>query len=643
MIVSVILVVINLNKMIDIFELNQILPTIENPENFDAWNQVREDMFVHTRGALPEKLLCTRRPNEDENVFQYRLSAYEPITKGSMNRAIDKLFRIFQGANFSIQVSESLDAYLSEKTFRNQYFYDFIQKYVVRRMIEDPNAVLAWIPSGPGLVDPSVKVDVEPVVISSENIKFIDHGVLVWFDPKQKSEIRRNGKRVKEGEVYFTLTADSFYKHVQTGSADKKQFEVVEVYRHEIGVAPFIVLGGNLTPFDYFESFFSSFLPFANEAIRQYSDWQGVMTMSAFPYREEVAEDCDAKGCRGGVVYDSEKEDYIHCDKCQGSGKVFARGPYGVFLRAKGNAALGESGDQGPLVRFVSPPVDIIKYSGEAWETLLRKAESALNLIFVEESQSGIAKTIDREESDSMLIKISNNIFDNLIFKSLLFIETYRELNDPVRPVIVKPISFRIRTEEDLINEINSLNGKNAPVAFQVEAAKDLARKRFSGNKILARMVEILVAFDPIYHVSTAEKSVLLAAGTIKKTDVIKSLYAYKTLTSLVAENGSEYLEKPLTTIFADLEKALEVYLDEGPVISIAEEQALEAQAKIRGSVGGVQGIIAINRAVSAGEMTEEAAETILQNIYGIGVEEAARMVDVPAVVPGSQTPAITL
>ncbi len=551
--------------MIDIVELNKNLPTLADPELYEDWKTVREDMFVHTRGALPEKLLCTRRPNEAPEVFEYRKSAYEPITKGSMNRAIDKLYRIFQAANFSIQVSEQLDAYLSEKTFRNQYFYDYIQKFVVRRMIEDPNGFLVWLPTGEGLTDPSQKVDIYPVVVGSELVKFVGHDVLTWFIPDEKSVIREGGKNVEKGEVYITMTPSAIYKHYQTGSTDKKRFELVEIYRHEIGIAPFTVLGGNLTPFDYYESFFSSFLPFANESIRQYSDWQGVMTMSAFPYREEVAEDCDAKGCRQGVIYDEETDDYIECQKCNGSGKVFARGPYGVFLRAKGNAALGETGDPGPLVRFVSPPVDIIKYSGEAWETLLRKAENALNLVFVEEAQSGVAKTIDREESDSMLIKISNNIFDNLIFKSLLFIEAYREINEPVRPVIVKPISFRIRTEEDLINEINELNGKNAPVAFQVEAAKDLAKKRFSGNKLIARMVEVLVAFDPIYHVPTNEKAVLQAAGIIKKADVIKSLYAYKTLSTLVADNGSEYLEKPLKKIFEDMDKELEPFITPEP------------------------------------------------------------------------------
>ena len=69
--------------MFEIETFHKNLTDLPEPENSDNWNDVRESMFVHTRGALPDKLLNTRRPNEDEKVFQYRLDIYEPITKGS--------------------------------------------------------------------------------------------------------------------------------------------------------------------------------------------------------------------------------------------------------------------------------------------------------------------------------------------------------------------------------------------------------------------------------------------------------------------------------------------------------------------------------------------------------------------------------
>ena len=81
---------------------------------------------------------------------------------------------------------------------------------------------------------------------------------------------------------------------------------------------------------------------------------------------------------------------------------------------------------------------------------------------------------IDREDSFSQLTKISNNIFDEIIFKSLLFIEKYRNVVQPMNPVIVKPISFSMKTEDDLIDELNKLTDKNAPIAFLVESTIEL-------------------------------------------------------------------------------------------------------------------------------------------------------------------------
>jgi len=77
---------------------------------------------------------------------------------------------------------------------------------------------------------------------------------------------------------------------------------------------------------------------------------------------------------------------------------------------------------------------------------------------------------------------------------------------------------------------------------------------------------------------------------------------------SLVATNGTEYLERGLTEIFADLDTALKPVIDKyvpKQVIELSQGEQVpqnteiqlkeaEAKANLKGSVGGVQGIIAI-------------------------------------------------
>ena len=617
-----------------------------HPKKYEHWNRVRETMFIHTRGRNPERILTQRRPNEDPDVQKYRLSIYEPITKGSMNRAIDKLFRIFQNANFSISVSDELNTYLSEKKFNGQFFYSYIQKFIMRRMIEDPNGFLAWIPIGDGLTDPSIKVDVEPVLIMSDQIKVLDENIITWESENEHSMVRVNGRNVDDGCVYYSLTETGYYRHEQFGSKIDRKFNTVLIYEHNIGLVPAIVLGGDYTDENFFDSYFSAFVPFANEAIRQYSDWTAVMTTSAFPYREEQAESCDAKGCRNGIVYNSETDEHDRCSTCKGSGRVISRSPFGVFIREKGNTAMGESTSSEPMLRFISPPVDIIKYSGDAWETLLRKAEESLHLTTIDEAQSGTAKQIDREDSFSQLTKISNNVFDEIIYRSLVFIEKYRNVVEPSDPIIVKPISFSMKSESDLIDEITKLSDKNAPVAFLVESTKDLARKRFSGNKSVSRIVEILVSYDPIFNLNTKDKQMLLASGTIRKDDLLKSLFAYKTLAGLVALNGTEWLEQPLGDIFNQLDLAmapmLESYIPK-TIINIdngfggdteLDRQRAQAQANLKGTVGGVQGILQIQQSVSQGITQRDAALTLLQTIYGFDFAQAENILGTPIETP---------
>jgi hypothetical protein len=632
--------------MITIENINSVLKNSNfRPKNFEHWQKVRETMFVHTRGKKPEGILNARRPNEDPDVQRYRLMIYEPITKGSMNRAIDKLFRIFQNANFSISVSDELNEYLNTRKFDGQFFYSYIQKFVVRRMIEDPNGFLIWIPSGEGLIDPSVKVDVSPLLVMSEHIKVLETNLICWNAPDENVEVMSNGKKSNTGLVYYTLTDSGFFRSYQVGTGQNTRFETELVYLHNIGQVPAIILGGDLTDEDFFESYFSAFVPFANEAIRQYSDWTAVMTTSAFPYREEIAETCSAKGCRDGIVFNHENDEHERCGTCKGTGRVISRSPFGVYIREKGDGVLSDNSSSGEaMLKFISPPVDIIQYSGDAWQILLKKAEEGLHLNVINEAQSGTAKEIDREDSFSQLTKISNNIFDEIIFKSLMFIENYRNVTEPKEPVIVKPISFSMKTEEDLISEITKLTDKNAPVAFLVESTKDLAKKRFSGNKAVTRMVEVLVSYDPLFNLSVKDKQTLLASGTIKKEDLLKSLYAYKTLTNLVAQNGTEFLENTLSDLFTALDVAMkpivESYIPK-TVIDVQgfgqdtelQRQQAEAQANLKGSVGGVQGILQIQESVSQGLTQRSAALALLREIYGIEGAKAEEILGNPIVV----------
>ena len=61
-----------------------------------------------------------------------------------------------------------------------------------------------------------------------------------------------------------------------------------------------------------------------------------------------------------------------------------------------------------------------------------------------------------------------------------------------------------------------------------------------------------------------------------------------------------------------------------------ADVQTMASQAQLRGSVGGVQGILNIQTAVSNGTTSREAALGILTIVYGFSAEQASSILGNP-------------
>jgi hypothetical protein len=55
----------------------------------------------------------------------------------------------------------------------------------------------------------------------------------------------------------------------------------------------------------------------------------------------------------------------------------------------------------------------------------------------------------------------------------------------------------------------------------------------------------------------------MMQSGIIEKEDVLKSLHAYKALTTIVAQNGTAVLEEPISDIFAMIDAYLAPMLAE--------------------------------------------------------------------------------
>ncbi len=548
--------------MFDIQQLFANFLQAPAPLAYNKWVRVYEDMSVHTQGKSPVRIIDTRRPYEDMAIRDYRLESYEPITKEAINRAIQNLQRLFSSANIRIKTDEIVAEYVSENDFNDKDFIGFIASEVTRRMIEDPNGCLVWMPTGEGLVNPAVSVEVNPVLVLSESIKHADNNALVWLT-NERSDVFVGSKLKQEGNVYAAATVSGFYRFEQFGKKSESRYRIVSIYEQEFTYAPYIILGGELTQeindnkdrIEYYESYFSTYLPFANEAIRQFSDHQGIMVTSAFPMRVMEPIECNADGCRDGIIYDHKDPSIKHtCGNCKGTGFIAPPSPYGTILRPKASGVASEAITT-PVLEYVSPDVGIVKYSGEHWESLLKKAEKALHLIFIDEAQSGIAKSIDREDKETSIDRIGANVYNNIVKNSLIIIGDLLTLGQAQPPIIYLPPTFRVKSESEMIQELNELRKDGAPDFVITEATKELMQRRYGANPAMIKVVDILSEEDSFFALSTKEKNELLAQGAMSERDYLFSLHAPRALMRLAKDE--DFIQKSHQEITQELNSVL--------------------------------------------------------------------------------------
>ena len=533
------------------------------------YKELFEKMAVHTRKRKPESILLKRRPNEPDDVFNYRIANYEPITYGSMNKAFDNLNRILTGINYNLTISDDKAMqYISSKKFMGTDFKMFFSKVVLKRMIEDPNGYLLWLPGGQGVDSSASNVEPYPVLMFSFNIVDWEKDFIVFLSDEKSYLTTGTGKNQvvkKEGRVYYILTTDSFYKYIEQ---DAGKFLLETVYVHNLGEIPMVPLGGDLNADGFYESFFSPYVAFGNESIRQFSDFQALSTTSAHPIREVFTMECEVQNLDLDADDDDDKENKTYSRQVKV--QPFTKGPFNEIQRPVGensNDGLGQKYLDAaiPTVRFINPSIDFVKNAWESTKEMLERAEDSLHLNLGDVSLSGKAKEIDLLSHEDMLNKIANQILNNMLV-SARFIVSYMNNTayNKASVKLTKPASFRVKTESELLDELNQLKTSNAPSWIVSAVARQLALSRFSGDEVNQKIFVLITTYDPLFVYTVSEKQSMVLAGTANKDLVTKSNYLYSILLNILQEiKEPNFLEMDNEKLIEMFNKKVEVYITE--------------------------------------------------------------------------------
>ena len=507
---------------------------------------IYEQMIVHTRGLLPERLLKKSRPNEPEEVKEYRLNNYEPTSRDPIIRALNSTYHLIKQSDYKVVVGEKTLEYLAVKKFESYIttnklnLVDLMFRSFLQLDVEDPNGVLLWKAVHPidrSLVPDSLPstmpIDIESEYICSDRIVYLDEKVLIYKDSYVIVD--------KASVMSFMVVNDTdIYRNVPIRKDDKGKYiyELQPYYKHNFGFLPYRILGGIETIREYsererkedkernkfiaygkededikyqvYDSFFTAYNSWANKYIVAQSECDAVKVMSSFPIIE-IADTVCSK-CKGQGSYfpdDCFKKTCNHTDKnlcsnvscgdCKGTGTISAFSPFTVIKRKPQSTMGSELPDTRPTVQYFMPPLEAVEvnkvYAQDMWD----KAEQCLAIYQTINSQSGVAKEIDLEQKKDQIAIIADNLM-NLYEFSLRCIAFYLK-DTVVIPYVIKPTRYEIRNSQNILEEI-----KNVKV-ISPDLAKGLMLeyidKEYSGND--RKVMELLVVNDDFYGWTSEE------------------------------------------------------------------------------------------------------------------------------------------
>jgi hypothetical protein len=639
--------------------LDSVGSTILNPPIHpfkNEWKKIYESIKPHFYGEVPPSL-DTAFPNEDEQILDYRKKTYQAKTESPVVKAITELHRLLSSAKHSVKCENLQMQELSENyKFGDVNLQEYIFSILVANRVLDPNAVVLIEPIGDGLTNDSVRLDIEMKIIQSDRI--------VFNDPEYKLLIYKGISKNKyatlgiENPLYYHIVTDMFYAQARA-YGDKTMFEVI--YEHNSAIMPWVTLGGRVVPkydnygntFKIYKSDFSPAIPYLNDAAIFDNQHKSVMLATCFPIKFNEGIDCISCNGIGRAVDPKNTDMSITCKSCNGHGKTLSITPLAAYNLNPTTNKFGDNQQPIDPIRYYSPDVSTIQETNKVATESLNKAEHVLNINrSLKSAQSGVAKEMDREPEYIEVGKISNDVYSR--YKDILKIIQALVFMDSDSPINVNaPISFDLKTEIELMQEF-AASQQGLPIAIRYESYISYVDRRYNADPVARQIATICAMYNSVYLLTPDERVNMLASGQITERDAISAQFVFDAITELYYDDNVDILSGDFVGIKQAIDTKLQsrfeavasvelpdVNMDEFNNANTVDEfntpQAndieAEAKANLKGSVGGVQGILQIQKSVTDGVTDYNAALAILDLIYGISLDDAKRILGTPRII----------
>lgn len=545
----------------------------------DYTARICKNLQVHTKGLLFSKV-DTLFPHEHPDSKAHCINTYEPITKGSIWKAINNIIRIFSSSSFTVTASDNALEFVNESNFDGKNLFSFfLDKWTQNAIAEDPNSLIAVYPQEylndyPGDMVRFIKnqyngsvgtsgatgstglikhVSKDMVVFISEaesEKEYIVNNTIVkrelFFDPKINNI---NGCSIVEQTynqqvqvkilkaVYHIFTPEYFIRFM---AVSDKEFDYdIYYYKSPIQICAFPVTGVNQVN-DINVSFVDFFIPFGNLALLQHRNHRAVDLMFSYPRMSEIQTPCDNSSCNDGFVKGIDPNTGliigdVACSRCRGSGFITIQSPYKVYQKRIDTGLNDPEAIKQLLatapVDFHTPDVGILDYSKNSWKEYLSMAEEA---VFIQQKQmtgnieSALAKQIDKEGEYSWIQNISKALNADLA-KVIQCIENHISAI-PVQVSLEQPISFAVVTESEAFDALNIILSSPASIIIKTNQVENFINKFVSKSSPIVKAIKVLKFVDPLLFYSTIDIQIFKSNNVVTTEAWTTHVYAYSIL-----------------------------------------------------------------------------------------------------------------
>ena len=441
------------------------------------------------------------------------------------------------------------------------------------------------------------------------------------------------------------------YSTSEEGEENKRYYQI-NVYQTMFGFVPAIRFGTETDP----STRNRTCIPLVNPAKSYFED--SIQTMSefsitkrlhAFPQKYQYLPKCDAEGCFAGQTRDLKT-----CKKCNGSGTI-AHSSSQDIIGIKMPDELKDIVNLEFMSAYKGPPIDLLKFQKEfGFEDIRRYSQSAIfsNDIGRKRVRSATESEIDAEAVNDTVKPFGDNLSDlyEFIYKCIAVLN---DLDEGFEYTHTYPDDFQLQTITEILDDLKKANDNGAPSHIKKSLTRKLMHKLYIDQPREIQKQDIKDKYYPFAGKTETEIQFVLASPGFT-TKAIKVLYSHFDLifSDLEYEFGVKNLD------FYELDEqlqraAIKTKVDElikqidlegaadsstnfgasGSDIVIPTDVEAEAKARLRGSVGGVQGILAIQASVAQQTTDYEAGIATLEEIYGLTVDQAKKILGNPKIV----------